>query len=141
MKTSLFRRYVPRSCLEGAKQQDQNDALDLSDNDIRQLTNLPRLRRLRTLLLGRNRIESIAPTIATSCPNLTTLVLTSNSIAELGDLEPLKECKKLTFLSLLDNPVTRKDNYRLYVIFIMPQLRFLDFRRVKDAVTALALTN
>lgn len=38
------------------------------------------------------------------------------------------------FLSLLDNPVTRKDNYRLYVIFTMPQLRFLDFRRVKDAV-------
>ena len=114
--------------------QDQNDAIDLTDNDIRQLHNLPRLRRLRTLFLGRNRIESIAPTIGESCPNLTTLVLTSNAIAELADLEPLRECKKLTFLSLLDNPVTRKDNYRLYVIFILPHLRLLDFRRIKDAV-------
>ena len=127
--------------LNAAEHQDQNDAIDLTDNDIRLLTNLPRLRRLRTLFLGRNRIESIAPTIASSCPNLTTLVLTSNSISELGDLEPLRECKKLTFLSLLDNPVTRKDNYRLYVIFIMPQLRFLDFRRVKDAVCDQSLTS
>lgn len=70
-------------------------------------------------------------------PNLTTLILTSNNLAELGDLAPLKECQKLTFLSLLDNPVTRKDNYRLYVIFSMPRLRFLDFRRVKDAVRPL----
>jgi len=116
-----------------AVSKDQNDAIDLTDNDIRQLSNLPRLRRLRRLLLGRNRIESISPIIGSSCPNLTTLVLTSNSIAELGDLEPLRECHKLSFLSVLDNPVARKDNYRLYLIFIMPQLRFLDFRRVKDA--------
>jgi len=114
--------------------QDQNDAIDFTDNDLRQLDNLPRLRRLRTLLLARNRIERITPTLASSCPNLTTIVLTSNHIQELGDLEPLRECKKLTFLSLMDNPVTRKDNYRLFMIFSMPQLRFLDFRRIKDAV-------
>ena len=130
---------VPSSSLSSSNwtmnlQQDQNDAIDLTDNDIRQLHNLPRLKRLRTLFLGRNRIDSISPTLASSVPNLTTLILTSNNISELGDLAPLKECKKLTFLSLLDNPVTRKDDYRLFVIFSMPQLRFLDFRRVKDAV-------
>ena len=114
--------------------QDQNDAIDLTDNDIRQLNNLPSLRRLRSLFLGRNRIDSIASNLASTCPNLSTLILTSNSLAELGDLMPLRDCKKLKFLSLLDNPVARKDNYRLYVIFSMPQLRFLDFRRIRDAV-------
>jgi U2 small nuclear ribonucleoprotein A' len=52
-------------------------------------------------------------------------------------------------LSLLENPVTRKEvrqptpgkerhanrlqNYRLYIIHLLPSLRFLDFQRIRDA--------
>ena len=42
-------------------------------------------------------------------PALNTLVLTQNNVAELADLEVLRGFKKLTFLSLVDNPVTNKE--------------------------------
>lgn len=42
-------------------------------------------------------------------PALSTLVLTKNNVAELADLEVLRGFKKLTFLSLVENPVTNKE--------------------------------
>jgi hypothetical protein len=47
--------------------------------------------------------------LADSIPNLTTLVLSSNNVAELADLDPLRRFRKLTHLSLIENPVTRKE--------------------------------
>jgi len=70
--------------------------------------------------------------IAEQLPNLTTLVLTSNHVKELADLEGLSGCGALTHLSLLENPVTKKDHYRLYLIWSIPSLRFIDFQRVRD---------
>ncbi|EDN03046.1 small nuclear ribonucleoprotein U2 [Histoplasma capsulatum] len=109
-----------------------HDAIDLTDNDISSISNFPFSPRLRTLLLARNRVSHINPSIASSIPNLTTLVLTANNVAELADLEPLKLLTKLTHLSLLENPVTKKENYRFWVIFLLPTVRFLDYRKVKD---------
>ena len=37
--------------------------------------------------------------------------------------------------SLLRNPVTNKPHYRLYVIHKLPQIRVLDFQRVKQRVS------
>jgi U2 small nuclear ribonucleoprotein A' len=88
--------------------QDQ-DCIDFTDNDITHLTNFPLNRRLTTLLLARNRVAAIAPNLAQSIPNLTTIVLTQNNFAELADLDPLGNFTKLTQLSLLENPVTRKE--------------------------------
>eukprot|EP01089_Gocevia_fonbrunei_P010567 TRINITY_DN23506_c0_g1_i1.p1 TRINITY_DN23506_c0_g1~~TRINITY_DN23506_c0_g1_i1.p1 ORF type:complete len:133 (+),score=32.67 TRINITY_DN23506_c0_g1_i1:33-401(+) len=34
-------------------------------------------------------------------------------------------------VSLLGNPVTEKENYRLYIIFKLPKLKLLDFVKVK----------
>lgn len=61
------------------------------------------------LLLARNRVRQIQPSLANSIPGLTTLVLTANNIAELADLDPLRNLTKLTHLVLLENPVTRKE--------------------------------
>lgn len=85
------------------------DAIDFTDNDISSITNFPFSPRLRTLLLARNRVSHIHPSIATSIPNLTTLVLTANNVGELADLEPLGDLSKLAHLTLLDNPVARKE--------------------------------
>lgn len=82
---------------------------------------------------ARNRIASFQRDLARSIPNLHTLVLTENVVADLGDLEPLAQFAKLTHLSLLDNPVSGKDNYRYYLIYLLPSLRFLDFARIRDA--------
>jgi len=108
------------------------DAIDFTDNDINILGNFPLSPRLRTLLLARNRINSIQPTIANYVPNLKTLVLTSNNFAELADLDTLKLLPKLTHLSLLDNAVTRKEHYRLWIIWRCSSVRFLDYQKVKD---------
>ncbi|KAF3934357.1 Centriolin [Dactylella cylindrospora] len=109
------------------------DAIDFTDNDIQQLGNFPLSPRLKTLLLARNRISSIQSTIANSVPNLYCIALQNNNIAELVDLIPLGYLTKLVHLVLLENPVTRKENYRLFVIWKCPTVRYLDYERVRDA--------
>jgi Leucine-rich repeat (LRR) protein len=42
-------------------------------------------------------------------PNLKTLVLTANNLSELVELEGLRNLTKLTHLTLMENPVTRKE--------------------------------
>jgi len=110
---------------------DQFDTIDLTDNEIRKLDGFPLLNRLSTLLLSNNKICRIADNLEASLPKLRTLVLTNNLVAELGDLDALSTVATLETLSLLRNPVTTKKNYRYYVIHKVPQLRVLDFRRIK----------
>ncbi|KAL1271922.1 hypothetical protein QQF64_030938 [Cirrhinus molitorella] len=110
---------------------DQFDTIELSDNEVRKLDGFPLLKRLKTLLLNNNRICRIGENLEQSLPNLKELILTSNNIQELGDLDPLATVKSLTLLSLLRNPVTNKKHYRLYVINKIPQIRVLDFQKVK----------
>ncbi|XP_071765016.2 U2 small nuclear ribonucleoprotein A' [Centroberyx gerrardi] len=110
---------------------DQFDTIDFSDNEIRKLDGFPMLKRLKTLLMNNNRICRIGESLEQSLSSLTELILTSNNIQELGDLDPLASVKSLTLLSLLRNPVTNKKHYRLYVINKIPQIRVLDFQKVK----------
>ncbi|XP_069767864.1 U2 small nuclear ribonucleoprotein A' isoform X2 [Narcine bancroftii] len=110
---------------------DQFDSIDFSDNEIRKLDGFPLLRRLKSLLLNNNRICRVGEGLEQSLPNLRELVLTNNNLQELGDLDTLSTIKSLTFLSLLRNPVTSKKHYRLYVIHKAPQIRVLDFQKVK----------
>ncbi|GAB7346866.1 hypothetical protein MBLNU459_g1948t1 [Dothideomycetes sp. NU459] len=109
------------------------DAIDFTDNDIALLGNFPLNPRLQALYLGRNRVGSIASGLAKSIPNVHTVVLTQNQLSELADLEPLLELPKLVYLSLLENPVTSKENYRYWVISRCPSLRILDFSKIKDS--------
>ncbi|XP_031734063.1 U2 small nuclear ribonucleoprotein A' [Anarrhichthys ocellatus] len=110
---------------------DQFDTIDFSDNEVRKLDGFPLLKRLKTLLMNNNRICRIGENLELSLQGLTELVLTNNNIQELGDLDPLATVKTLTLLSLLRNPVTNKKHYRLYVINKIPQIRVLDFQKVK----------
>jgi U2 small nuclear ribonucleoprotein A' len=92
------------------------------------------LRRLRSLYLGYNRISKIETEFVNSVPYLQDLVLTRNNIKELSDLLFLKELKNLVLVSFVDNPVTKKKNYRLFVIWLCPWVRTMDFNRVRDKV-------
>ena len=119
--------------------QDQHDAIDLTDNAIITLGNIPSMRRLRTLLLANNRISALSQSLQLSVPNLTTLVLTNNNISEMGDLEPLRDIKSLKYLSLLGNPVREKKWYREWLVWRISGLRVLDFQRIKDKVMSIHL--
>ena len=114
--------------------QDQHDAVDLTDNAITALANFPLLRRINTVLLANNHISSISPMLHVSLPNLTSLSLANNNISELGDLEPLKELRKLKYLNLIGNPVKEKKWYREWLVWRLGSLRVLDFQRIRDKV-------
>ncbi|KAJ3099258.1 U2 small nuclear ribonucleoprotein [Phlyctochytrium planicorne] len=114
------------------KLQDQHDTIDFTNNDLRKLENFPPMTRLKCLLLSNNHIQKIDAEVPKKIPNITALILTSNMISELGDLDILSKFPELTHLSLLDNPVATKKHYRLYVLHLCPKLRVLDFRHVWD---------
>ncbi len=107
--------------------------IDLSDNEIRKLENFPTLNRCKIVVICNNRVNRISDGLATALPNLTSLVLTNNHLAEFSELHPLHRFPKLITLSLLANPVAKQPNYRLYVIHMLPKLKLLDFRRVKKS--------
>ncbi|KAI0132684.1 leucine-rich repeat-domain-containing protein [Xylariales sp. AK1849] len=109
------------------------DAIDFVDNDIQVLGNFPLSPRIRTLLLARNRVGSIQPALVNSIPMLTNLQLESNDLKELADLDPLGSFTKLTHLVLKDNPVTKKEHYRYWVLWRCQAVRFLDYEKVKKA--------
>ncbi|KAL2276958.1 hypothetical protein FJTKL_00279 [Diaporthe vaccinii] len=109
------------------------DAIDFTDNDIQILGNFPLSPRIQTLLLARNRISTIQPNLPNAIPNLKNLVLASNQVAELSDLDVLGKFARLTHLVLADNPVTKKEHYRYWVVWRCPTVRFLDYQKVKQA--------
>lgn len=111
----------------------QFDCFDLCDNSIRKLENFPLLPRLSCLLLSNNRIFKIQSHLEQSIPNLERLILTNNYIQDLKDLDPLATLNNLKVLSLMNNPVAAKENYRYYVIHKLPNLRLLDFNKVRRA--------
>ncbi|KAF3803182.1 Serine/threonine-protein kinase VPS15 [Colletotrichum gloeosporioides] len=110
-----------------------HDSIDFTDNDIQVLGNFPLSPRISTLLLARNRVSSIQSTLPNAIPNLQQLVLAANNLAELADLDALAGFKRLTHLVLADNPVTKRENYRYWVVWRCPTVRFLDYGKVKEA--------
>lgn len=67
-------------------------------------------------------------------PKLHTLVLTNNRLVNLVEIDPLASLPNLHFLSLLDNNITKKPHYRLYVIHRLKTLRVLDFKKIRNKV-------
>lgn len=110
--------------------QDQYDVMDFSDNDIKKLDNFPKMTRLITLLFHNNQISKIASSLGTYLINLQDLILTNNKISSLIEIKSLLSCTKLMNLILLENPISYLPNYRYYIIYILPQLKSLDYNKI-----------
>ena len=106
--------------------------IDLSDNDVAKVDNFPLLPHLHTLVLNNNSIQRLSPSLASSLPNLTHLVLTNNRLAHIADLHPLHSFPRLVHLSLRLCPVTSIADYRLRVLHVLPGLKTLDYCRVRQ---------
>lgn len=120
---------------------DQLDSIDFTDNSITSVSNFPLLRRLSHLLLANNPVRTISATLATSLPNLRTLILTNgalplDSLALLGEV--LGKCRKLETLCCKGCPVVGAEYYKEWIVFKCKKLRSLDFERIKDKVRSLA---
>ncbi|GAB5031363.1 u2 small nuclear ribonucleoprotein a [Nannochloropsis oceanica] len=111
--------------------QDQFDTIDLCDNEIKRLDNFPRMRRIKTLLLCNNNIARIGTALGEQIPELEALVLTNNKLASLSEIDHLSSLQNLQHLSLVDNPVARTSHYRPYILHKLPNLKILDFKKIK----------
>ena len=109
---------------------DQFSCINLTDNSISEINYLPRLKKLKTLMLINNRIAKIEKDFAINCPFLTNLVLTNNKISDFQQIDNIASCKTLQKLYLVDNMITKMKNYRPYVIYKIPTLRILDYQRI-----------
>ena len=105
-------------------------AIDVSETGLQSLSNFPVMPGLRILTSCNNSISRVSDDFPSSLPLLDVLVLTGNRLASFSSCEPLLRLKSLTVLSLLGNPVTRRQHYRLLFIYSLPNLRLLDLSRV-----------
>ncbi|XP_067829427.1 leucine-rich repeat-containing protein 61 isoform X1 [Heptranchias perlo] len=110
------------------------ERLDLSGNDISNLTPLASLKLLIVLNLSANRISNLDP--LRSCENLQSLNLAGNLISSVDALCSLTELKNLETIRLKDtvcnfsNPVCMNTSYRCAVLEIFPKIKVLDGERV-----------
>jgi Leucine-rich repeat (LRR) protein len=126
--------------------------LFLQDNDISKLEGLEALCNLEELVLDRNRIKFLDPSSFAGLVNLRelrmeenglrslshlspltrlhALHLTCNRVVEVAEVEKLVAHPELYELTLLSNPVTRKQVYRPMVLRHCPGLRYLDGKEV-----------
>jgi len=90
------------------------------------------------LNLTNNHISKI-DNISDAFPNLENLVLLGNKLSDLREIDNLSYCRNLTRLYMLNNTFTEvvalhseDPNYRYYVIHRIPNLKVLDFQRIKQ---------
>eukprot|EP01006_Ploeotia_vitrea_P019253 TRINITY_DN51419_c0_g1_i2.p1 TRINITY_DN51419_c0_g1~~TRINITY_DN51419_c0_g1_i2.p1 ORF type:complete len:240 (-),score=109.07 TRINITY_DN51419_c0_g1_i2:127-846(-) len=88
-------------------------------------------------MLNNNRVSRISESLGRFVPKLSTLILTNNRLKTLDEIKPLASLgRSLLRLSLLGNPVTQVEHYRLFTIHILPRLVVLDFSKVRPAERA-----
>ena len=112
--------------------EDRYDVIDLSDNSISVLENIPKFPRLETILLSNNLVSRIAGNIGSNIPNCRDLMLTNNRISSFEEIEHLKDWVNLSNLSLIDNPIESEPNFRVHVVKLLPQIKVLDFKKISQ---------
>ncbi|XP_057572470.1 dynein regulatory complex subunit 3 [Hippopotamus amphibius kiboko] len=124
--------------IEGLETLQRLVSLDLSFNNIEAIEGLDALVNLEDLSLSHNRISKIDALDALA--RLRVLSLGSNQISRLTNVIYLRRFKDLRTLSLSGNPVAEDEDYRMFVCAYLPDLVYLDFRRIDDHMKELAET-
>ncbi|TKC53127.1 hypothetical protein EI555_006625 [Monodon monoceros] len=110
--------------------------LDLSFNNIEAIEGLDTLVNLEDLSLFNNRISKIDSLDA--LVKLQVLSLGNNQIGNMMNIIYLRRFKDLRTLSLSGNPVAEAEDYRTFICAYLPDLVYLDFRRIDDHMKELA---
>lgn len=112
---------------------DKFEVIDLTDNELIELSNLPKLNNLKVLLVGNNNITGINnDNLPSNLPHLQTISFINNNINKFSDIYILSKCKSLTNVTFIGNPITETTNYRSFIIWLIPTLKVLDFDKVKQ---------
>lgn len=98
--------------------------LDISDNFISSLQPLHTLCRLQVLLVADNLLTSLDG--VGGCTSLNRLDARKNQITVLGNVADAAKCPLLGTLNLSSNPAQMCMDYRLHLVFLLPQVTNLD---------------
>ncbi|XP_011942653.1 PREDICTED: leucine-rich repeat-containing protein 48 isoform X1 [Cercocebus atys] len=110
--------------------------LDLSFNNIETIEGLDTLVNLEDLSLFNNRISKIDSLDA--LVKLQVLSLGNNQIDNMMNIVYLRRFKCLRTLSLSGNPISEAEDYKMFICAYLPDLVYLDFRRIDDHTKELA---
>ncbi|XP_047403382.1 dynein regulatory complex subunit 3 isoform X1 [Sciurus carolinensis] len=110
--------------------------LDLSFNNIEAIEGLDTLVNLEDLSLFNNRISKIDSLDA--LVKLQVLSLGNNQIGNMMNLIYLRKFKCLRTLSLSGNPIAEAEDYKMFIYAYLPDLVYLDFRRIDEHAKELA---
>ncbi|XP_049730695.1 dynein regulatory complex subunit 3 isoform X2 [Elephas maximus indicus] len=114
----------------------QLDFQNLSFNNIETIEGLDTLVNLEDLSLFNNRISKIDSLDA--LVKLQVLSLGNNQIFNMMNVIYLRRFKDLRTLSLSGNPISEAEDYKMFVCAYLPDLVYLDFRRIDDLTRELA---
>ncbi|XP_015358962.1 dynein regulatory complex subunit 3 isoform X3 [Marmota marmota marmota] len=110
--------------------------LDLSFNNIEAIEGLDTLVNLEDLSLFNNRISKIDSLDA--LVKLQVLSLGNNQIGNMMNLIYLRKFKCLRTLNLSGNPIAEAEDYKMFIFAYLPDLVYLDFRRIDDHAKKMA---
>ncbi|PNI17230.1 DRC3 isoform 4 [Pan troglodytes] len=110
--------------------------LDLSFNNIETIEGLDTLVNLEDLSLFNNRISKIDSLDA--LVKLQVLSLGNNRIDNMMNIIYLRRFKCLRTLSLSRNPISEAEDYKMFICAYLPDLVYLDYRRIDDHTKKLA---
>ncbi|XP_059006491.1 dynein regulatory complex subunit 3 isoform X2 [Mustela lutreola] len=110
--------------------------LDLSFNNIEAIEGLDTLVNLEDLSLFNNQITKIDSLDA--LVKLQVLSLGNNQIGNMMNIIYLRRFKDLRSLSLSGNPIAESEDYKMFICAYLPDLVYLDFRRIDDHMKELA---
>ncbi|KAM6186379.1 LOW QUALITY PROTEIN: dynein regulatory complex subunit 3 [Rhynchocyon petersi] len=110
--------------------------LDLSFNNIETIEGLDTLVNLEDLSLFNNRISKIDSLDA--LVKLQVLSLGNNDIFNMMNVIYLRRFKDLRTLTLSGNPISEAEDYKMFICAYLPDLVYLDFRRIDDLTAKVA---
>ena len=111
---------------------DSFDVIDLTDNSLHTLDSFPRMERLSTIIVHKNKLSRLAMSAVGNTPNIHSFVADDNSFQTLESLIALGSWKKLERVSLQGpfNAVSLHDDFRPFLVYLCPKLKLINFQRV-----------
>lgn len=112
---------------------DKYQVIDLSNNELIKLSDIPpNFKKLEDLLLSNNNILYIDEDTFPLNNQIRSITLYNNNIYKFQPIFKDKFPKPETLI-LIGNPITELENYRLFILWLIPSLKVLDFKKVKQA--------
>ncbi|KAH8855334.1 Leucine-rich repeat-containing protein 23 [Schistosoma japonicum] len=109
-----------------------------AENTLRRLEGISSLKSLVRLHLRDNRISKLNE-FTENLTSLEYINLRGNQISKFSEVKRLNCLPSLKFLSLIDNPITEKENYRQMVIGLLNKLHRLDKQRISNTFRSTAV--